>query len=84
MGVTYTALKKYSAAQEQYQEALKINQEKNNIAAIADSYNYLGANEYLAAHAQEARVYVGKAIAIAEKNNQQQALADSYLLLSKE
>ncbi len=83
LGVTYTALKKYSAAQEQYQEALKINQEKNNIAAIADSYNYLGANEYLAAHAQEARVYVGKAIAIAEKNNQQQALADSYLLLSK-
>ncbi|WP_338812405.1 tetratricopeptide repeat protein [Bernardetia sp. Wsw4-3y2] len=83
LGVTYTALKKYPAAQEQYQEALKINQEKNNIAAIADSYNYLGANEYLAAHAQEARVYVGKAITIAEKNNQQQALADSYLLLSK-
>ncbi len=83
LGVTYTALKKYSAAQEQYREALKINQAKNDVSAIADSYNYLGANEYLAAHAQEARVQVGKAIAIAEKNNQQQALADSYLLLSK-
>ncbi|WP_375561942.1 tetratricopeptide repeat protein [Bernardetia sp. OM2101] len=83
LGVTYTALKKYPAAQAQYQEALEINQSKNNPAAIADSYNYLGANEYLAAHAQEARVYVGKAITIAEKNNQQKALADSYLLLSK-
>jgi len=83
LGVTYTALKKYPAAQAQYQKALEINQSKNNVAAIADSYNYLGANEYLAAHAQEARVQVGKAIAIAQKNNQQQALADSYLLLSK-
>ena len=83
LGVTYTALKKYPAAQIQYEEALKINQSKNNLAAIADSYNYLGANEYLAAHAQEARVQVGKAIAIAQKSNQQQALADSYLLLSK-
>ncbi|WP_338768069.1 tetratricopeptide repeat protein [Bernardetia sp. ABR2-2B] len=83
LGVTYTALKKFSAAQAQYQEALKINEEKNDVAAIAESYNYLGANEYLAAHAQEARAKVGKAIAIAEKNNQQSTLADSYLLLSK-
>jgi len=83
LGVTYTALKKYPAAQAQYQKALEINQSKNNVAAIADSYNYLGANEYLAAHDQEAREQVGKAIAIAQKNNQQQALADSYLLLSK-
>jgi tetratricopeptide (TPR) repeat protein/serine phosphatase RsbU (regulator of sigma subunit) len=83
LGVTYTALKKYPAAQAQYQEALQINQSKNNPAAIADSYNYLGANEYLAAHAQEARVHVAKAITTAQKNNQQQSLADSYLLLSK-
>ncbi|AFM03304.1 serine phosphatase RsbU, regulator of sigma subunit [Bernardetia litoralis DSM 6794] len=83
LGVTYTALKKYPAAHIQYKDALEINQAKNNAAAIADSYNYLGANEYLAAHAQEARVQVGKAITIAQKNNQQQSLADSYLLLSK-
>ncbi len=83
LGVTYTALKKYPAAQLHYQEALKINQEKNNLTAIADSYNYLGANEYLAAHPQEARIQVGKAITISQKNNLQQSLADSYLLLSK-
>mgnify|MGYP000633911445 CR=1 FL=1 len=83
LGVTYTALKKYPAAQAQYQSALKINKNKNNIAAIADSYNYLGANEYLAAHAQEARVQVANAILFSQKNKLLQPLADSYLLLSK-
>ncbi len=83
LGVTYTALKKYPLAQQYYEEALKINQTKNNNVAIADSYNYLGVNEYLAAHAQEARAKVEKAITISEKNNLQQSLADSYLLLSK-
>ena len=83
LGVTYTALKKYDAAKQYYEEALKINRSKKDIVAIVEFYNYLGANEYLAAHAQEARVQVEKAISIAEKENQQQTLADSYLLLSK-
>ncbi|WP_291727773.1 tetratricopeptide repeat protein [Bernardetia sp.] len=83
LGVTYTSLKRFSAAKEQYEKALDINLDKNNSSAIAESYNYLGANEYLAAHAQEARVQVGKAITIAQKNNDKQSLAESYLLLSK-
>ena len=83
LGVTYTSLKRFAAAKEQYEKALKINESKNDTKSIADSYNYLGANEYLAAHAQEARVQVGKAIAIAQKNENKESLAESYLLLSK-
>jgi serine phosphatase RsbU (regulator of sigma subunit)/tetratricopeptide (TPR) repeat protein len=83
IGVTYTNLGDYRKAANYYNEVLKMNEENKNYPEVANSYNYLAANDYISANNDQALYNVQKAIEIGEANKATAQLVESYQILSE-
>ncbi|NJL14366.1 MAG: tetratricopeptide repeat protein [Microscillaceae bacterium] len=81
-GVTYTYLRDYKSATEQYQAAFKIFERNNDAQGTANTYNYLAANYYVSGKNDLATSNALKAVSLALALNDEAILLVSYQILA--
>ncbi len=81
-GVTYSYLRDYANAQKYFQEALQNYEIAGNQSGVAQTYNYLAANQYISGKNEAAIVQALKAVEIATPINDESSLVISYQILA--
>ncbi len=83
VGLTYTHLRNYTEANQNYQQAINIYIAKGNLKKQAELYNIMAKNDFLAGNFSKAIDNCNYSILIAAEEKDYANLSNSYLILSE-